>query len=70
MMKTEPELRKHQNQHGNFEYECGTVTIQNKKINFFKVTDVADLLRKSIETLNPEGLLQHDQNNPELLRLL
>ena len=50
MMGTETELRKYLNDPGNFEYECGTVIIQNKKINFFRVTDVADLLRKSIET--------------------
>ena len=70
IMGTETELGKYLNDHDNFEYEYGTVIIQDKKINFFRVTDVADLLRKSIDTLNSEGILQPDQNNPELLRLL
>ena len=44
IMGTETELRKYLNDHGNFEHECWTVIIQNKKIHFFRVTDVADLL--------------------------
>ena len=57
MMGNETEFRKHLNDHGNFEYDRETVNIQNKKINFFMVTNVADLLRKSVETFNSEGVI-------------
>ena len=46
------------------------MTLQNKKINFLRVSDVADLLKKPVETLNSQNILCFDQNNPKTLRLL
>ena len=67
-MGTETELKKQLDCHGNYEY--GTVVLHERKINFVRVTDVNNLINKTVQILNSQGMLHNEKNNPDCLRIL
>ena len=49
-----------------FEYECGNfISFSGKKVSFVRVTNISDILTKTVAQLNESGLLMKKSNIPE-----